>query len=85
MNIENIISWIVVGGVAGWLASFLLKGEGMGLVTNIIVGIIGAFIGGWIFSSFSGMDVTGINITSIVVATIGALVLLFVLRLFRRA
>ncbi|NLC41905.1 MAG: GlsB/YeaQ/YmgE family stress response membrane protein [Erysipelothrix sp.] len=84
MTLENILVWVVVGGIAGWLSSMIVGGKG-GLVTNIVVGIIGSFIGGWIFTSTSGSAITGINVTSIFVATLGSIVLLVVLKLINRS
>jgi uncharacterized membrane protein YeaQ/YmgE (transglycosylase-associated protein family) len=74
--IMSILAWIVVGIVAGWLAE-RITGRSHGLLTNLFVGIIGAFIGGFIFSSFLGFRYEeGFNMPSIVVATVGAVVLL---------
>ena len=80
----GIISWIVFGAIAGWLASLIAKtNESQGLIGNIIVGIIGAAIGGWLSGLlFSGVGVTGFNVRSFIVAVGGALVLLFVKNLF---
>ena len=80
----NIIAWIVLGGVAGWIAGLLMKGSGQGLLMNIVVGIVGAFLGGWLFNLLGGRGVTGFDIYSLVVAVIGAVVLLALLRAFRR-
>lgn len=82
----GIISWIIVGALAGWIASIIMgKNQEMGAIANIITGIIGAFIGGWILSffGFSG-NMTGINLPSIGTAIVGSVVLLFILRLFRK-
>ena len=78
----GILAWLVVGLIAGWLAGQVMGG-GFGLVGDIIVGIIGAFVGGYLASAFLNMPdaVNGINVTSIVVAFAGAAILLFVLRL----
>lgn len=78
----GIVSWIVVGLIAGWLAGQVM-GSGFGLVGDIIVGIIGAIVGGYLASTFLNMPdaVNGINVTSIIVAAVGAMVLLFVLRM----
>ena len=78
----GILSWIVVGLIAGWLAGQVM-GSGFGLVGDIIVGIIGAFVGGWRASTLLNMPdaVNGINITSSIVAAVGAIVLLFVVRM----
>ncbi|NLC05408.1 MAG: GlsB/YeaQ/YmgE family stress response membrane protein [Erysipelothrix sp.] len=83
MSPENILVWIIVGGIAGWLSSKLVGTQG-GLVTNIIVGILGSFIGGWIFTTTSQTAITGINLTSIGIATIGSLILLAILKLVNR-
>ncbi len=83
MSPENILVWIIVGGIAGWLSSKLVGTKG-GLVTNIIVGILGSFIGGWIFTTTSQTAITGINLTSIGIATIGSLILLAILKLVNR-
>ena len=74
----SILAWIVVGILAGWLAE-RVTGRNHGLLTNLVVGIIGAFIGGFIFSSLLGFRYEeGFNLPSIVVATVGAVVLLAV-------
>lgn len=74
----SIVAWIVVGLVAGWLAERIM-GRDQGLLTNLIVGIAGAVIGGFIFSTLLGFQYyPGLNLASIVVATVGAVVLLAV-------
>ena len=78
----TIIAWIVVGAIAGWLASLVVEGTGLGLLGDIIVGIIGGIIGGIIVSLFGGSGVTGINIWSIIVAFIGAVILLLIVKAF---
>lgn len=75
-----ILTWIIVGAIAGWLASLVVRGGGMGLVGDIIVGIIGGVIGGIILAALGGSGVTGFNIWSIIVAFIGAVILLLILR-----
>jgi len=75
--------FILIGAAAGWLAGQLFKG-GFGLVGDIIVGVIGAFIGAWLFGVLKIAPASGL-IGSLIVATIGAIVLLSVLRLFKRA
>ena len=77
----GILSWIVVGGLAGLLAGMIM-GEKHGLIGKIIIGIIGANIGGYIASRFNLGSVDGINLTSILIAAGGACLLLAVLRLF---
>ena len=72
----GIISWLVVGAIAGYLAGFLVKGdESYGIIGHIVLGIVGAIIGGFVAGLLTGGDyLTGINITTIVVAVIGAVV-----------
>jgi uncharacterized membrane protein YeaQ/YmgE (transglycosylase-associated protein family) len=78
----GILAWIIVGIVAGWLARFVVPGEGPGgLVGDLVIGIIGAFIGGWIFHYFGHSGVTGLNLPSIFVAFVGAVVLLWIMRM----
>ena len=82
----GIISWIVLGGLAGWLASIITKrNDQMGCLTNIIAGVVGAAVGGWVFSLFGGQGVTGFNLPSMLVAIVGAVVLIFLVGLLRRA
>jgi len=78
----GILSWLVVGLIAGWLASMVMKGGGYGLVGDIIVGIVGAVIGGFLASLFFGVPdaVNGINLTSIIVAVLGAIILIAIVR-----
>ena len=81
----GILSWIVLGGLAGWLASiFMGKNASMGIFANIIVGVIGAFIGGFIMSYWGGWGVTGFNGQSLFVAFLGSVVLLAIINLIRR-
>ncbi len=82
MDWTGFILWIVIGGVAGWLAGQFMRGGGLGLIGNIIVGIIGGFIGGWILGLFN--IATGGIWMSLITALIGAVVLLFVVGLFKR-
>lgn len=78
--IVGIISWIVVGAIAGYLAGFIVKGdEGLGVIGHIVLGIVGALVGGFIAGQIFGGDYTsGINIPTIVVATIGAVITVLV-------
>jgi len=80
----GILSWIVVGLIAGWLAGLVVRGSGFGVLGDIIIGIVGGLLGGWIATSLLhlGTDVTGINLGSIVVAFVGAVILLLIVRLF---
>ncbi len=77
----GIIAWLVVGAIAGWLAGQVMGGRGFGIVGNIIVGIIGSLIGGFLASTLLGLDVGGFNIVSILVAFVGAVVGLLILRM----
>jgi uncharacterized membrane protein YeaQ/YmgE (transglycosylase-associated protein family) len=80
----GIISWIVVGAIAGILAGFLVTGdEGLGIIGRILLGIVGAVVGGFIAGALTGGDyLTGINLTTIIVATIGAVIVVFGYNLF---
>jgi uncharacterized membrane protein YeaQ/YmgE (transglycosylase-associated protein family) len=75
----SILVWLILGLIAGWIAS-LLVGGGYGLIGDIIVGIIGAFVGGWLGSMFLGVDVTGLNFTSVALAVGGAVIVLVIVR-----
>ena len=77
----GILSWIIVGLIAGALAKMVVPGEGPGgWIGDIIVGIVGAFIGGFVFNLIGHSSVTGLNLYSILVSFVGAVVLLFILR-----
>lgn len=79
MGLWDIITWIVVGGLAGWVASMIVgTNKGQGLIGNIVVGIIGALVGGLLFGLLGGSGFTGFNIWSFVVALIGAVVVLLI-------
>lgn len=82
----GLLSWLIIGAVAGWLASMVIKGGGFGLLGNIIIGIIGAVVGGWLSTQIFNLPyaVTGLNLASILVATGGAVVVLFVLSLLKK-
>jgi len=77
----GVIWFLVVGAVAGWLAGVLVKGGGFGLVGDLVVGVVGAVLGGFLFGEFLGGGLIG----SIVVATIGAILLLVIVRFIKRA
>ena len=82
----GILSWIIVGLIAGWLASLVMKGKGSGLIRNIIIGVVGGLLGGWLASAVLKIPdaLTGINLTSILVAFGGSVLLLWILRLLRK-
>jgi uncharacterized membrane protein YeaQ/YmgE (transglycosylase-associated protein family) len=84
MAIEDLIVWLVIGAIAGWLAGLLVKGYGFGLIGNIVVGIVGAVIAGWLLPSIGFVLVGGI-LAAIVNAVIGAVILLLVIGLFNRS
>lgn len=75
----GIVAWIVLGLIAGWLASLIMKG-GYGLLGDIILGIVGALVGGFLSSTLLGIPVTGLDITSIIIATIGAIIVIAIAR-----
>ena len=80
----TILSWIVVGLIAGFLAGLVVKGGGFGLIGDIIVGVVGGLLGGWISVNLLHIGtMTGINLGSILIAFIGAVVLLLLIRLVR--
>jgi uncharacterized membrane protein YeaQ/YmgE (transglycosylase-associated protein family) len=82
----NIVLWIILGGVAGWIASMLMKRDNqMGAIGNIIIGIIGAVLGGFLFNFFGLTGSTGFNLWTLLVAIVGSVVLLFLIGLVRRA
>jgi uncharacterized membrane protein YeaQ/YmgE (transglycosylase-associated protein family) len=87
MDPINLLVWIIVGAIAGWLASIVMKtNASQGLIADIIVGILGGFIGGFLLNLLNiGGGVTGLNLASILTAFIGAVVLLAILRVLRRA
>lgn len=79
----GIIAWIIVGLVAGWLAGLIMKGSGYGLVGDLVLGLVGAVLGGWLFGVVAPTaEPTGL-LGSIIVATIGAIVLIFIARAFQ--
>jgi uncharacterized membrane protein YeaQ/YmgE (transglycosylase-associated protein family) len=81
----SFLAWIVVGLIAGVLAKYAVPGEGPGgLIGDLVVGVVGALLGGWIFNAFGSAGATGINLYSIIVAFVGAVVLLLILRAFSR-
>jgi len=78
----NFLAWIILGGIAGWIGSmFANSNASQGAFLNIIVGIVGAFIGGLVFNFFGGAGVTGFNLYSLLVAVIGSVVLISVTKL----
>lgn len=84
----NLIIWLVVGGVIGWIASIIMKTDGQqGIILNVIVGIVGAFIGGWLLSPMVGAGTVNqgdFSLPGLFVSLVGAVILLFIVNLIRR-
>jgi len=82
----GIILWIVFGALVGWIASLIMKTDAQqGAVLNIVVGVVGAVLGGWIMSAFGEQGTTGFNLYSFIVALLGAVVLIAIVKAVRRA
>jgi uncharacterized membrane protein YeaQ/YmgE (transglycosylase-associated protein family) len=84
----NFIIWLIVGGLIGWIASLIMKTDAQqGLILNIIVGIIGALLGGWLISPLVGVGTinqSDFSLASLIVSLLGAIILLAIVNLFRR-
>lgn len=74
----GIIAWIILGLIAGWIASKIMHGSGSGLMINLVLGVVGAFVGGILISALGGVGITGFNLWSLVVAVLGAVVVLWI-------
>jgi uncharacterized membrane protein YeaQ/YmgE (transglycosylase-associated protein family) len=81
----SFVAWIVLGLIAGFIGSKLVNKKGEGLILDIFLGIIGAIVGGWLFNTFGASGVTGLNLYSLLVAVVGAVVVLVVYHAIRRA
>ncbi len=81
----SILAWIVLGLLAGFIGSKLVNKRGEGLFLDIVLGVIGAVAGGWLFNKFGAVGVTGLNLYSLLVAVVGAVVVLLVYHALRRA
>jgi uncharacterized membrane protein YeaQ/YmgE (transglycosylase-associated protein family) len=81
----SIVAWIILGLIAGFIGSKIVNKSGEGFVLDIILGIVGAVVGGYIFRFFGASGVTGLNIYSLIVAVIGSVVLLVIYHAVRRA
>jgi len=81
----SIIAWIVLGLIAGFIASKIVNKQGEGIILDIVLGVVGAVVGGWLFTAFGAAGVTGFNLWSVLVAVIGAIVVLVVYHAIRRA
>jgi uncharacterized membrane protein YeaQ/YmgE (transglycosylase-associated protein family) len=85
MDAESIIIWLIVGAIAGWLAGMVVRGGGFGLIGDIIVGIIGAVIAGWLLPLIHFPVIGPAIVSAIINAFIGAVILLVILKLIKRA
>jgi uncharacterized membrane protein YeaQ/YmgE (transglycosylase-associated protein family) len=81
----SFLAWIVLGLLAGFIGSKLVNKRGEGLILDIVLGVVGAIVGGWLFNTFGASGVTGLNLYSLLVAIVGAVVILLVYHAIRRA
>jgi uncharacterized membrane protein YeaQ/YmgE (transglycosylase-associated protein family) len=81
----SFLAWIVLGLLAGFIGSKLVNKRGEGLILDIVLGVVGAIVGGWLFKTFGASGVTGLNLYSLLVAIVGAVVILLVYHAIRRA
>ena len=79
------LAWIILGLIAGFVGSKIVNNRGEGLVLDIILGVVGAFVGGWLFTMFGASGVSGLNIYSLLVAVVGAVVVLVLFHAIKRA
>jgi uncharacterized membrane protein YeaQ/YmgE (transglycosylase-associated protein family) len=80
----GIFSWIVLGAIAGWIGSMMVNRQGEGLFLDIVLGIVGALVGGWMFAALGSTGVTGFNLWSLAVAVVGSVVVLWLYHTFSR-
>ena len=81
---ESVIAWVVIGAIAGWLAGLIVRGAGFGLIGNIVIGMIGALVASWLLPQL-GVSLGGSAFRDIVNATIGAVIILIILSMIKRA
>lgn len=81
----SILAWLVLGLIAGFIGSKIVNKSGQGLILDIVLGIVGAMVGGYLFQMFGMHGVTGLNLSSILVSVVGAVVVLVVYHAIRRA
>lgn len=81
----SFLAWIILGLLAGFIGSKLVNKQGEGFILDVVLGIVGAVVGGWLFNRFGAAGVTGLNVYSLLVAVIGAVVVLVVYHAIRRA
>ena len=79
----HFIVFLIIGGIAGWLAGRLMSGHGYGVIVDVILGVVGGLVGGWLVSTFLGIQTTGL-IASFIVALIGACILVAIVHLIKR-
>ena len=81
----GLLTWLIVGVIVGWLAGMVIKGKGFGLIGNIVIGVIGALVGGWLAGAVFNIHdpISGFNFTTFIVAFLGAVLVLYVARLVR--
>jgi len=79
------VAWIILGLIAGFIGSKLVNKQGEGMILDIVLGVVGAVVGGWLFNMFGASGVTGLNLYSLAVAVVGAIVVLVVYHAIRRA
>ena len=84
-EISNLLVWLILGGISGWIASKITNNDAkMGVGLNLVVGIVGAFIGGWLAGIFGLGPATGLNLWSFIISIVGAVILLLVVSAFKR-
>jgi uncharacterized membrane protein YeaQ/YmgE (transglycosylase-associated protein family) len=81
----SILAWIILGLIAGFIGSKLVNKTGEGIFLDILLGIVGAVVGGWVFQTFGSAGVTGLNVYSLLVAVIGSVIVLLLYHVIRRA
>ncbi|HEY1613487.1 MAG TPA: GlsB/YeaQ/YmgE family stress response membrane protein [Rhizomicrobium sp.] len=81
----SILAWIVLGLISGFIASKIVNKSGEGIIVDILLGIVGAVVGGWLFARFGEAGVTGLNLYSMLVAIVGAIIVLVIFHAIRRA
>ena len=81
----NFIIWLIIGGLIGWVASMIMRTDGQqGIILNVIVGIVGAVLGGWLMNQFGEAGVSGFNLYSFAVALLGAVIFIVIVKFLRR-
>lgn len=82
----GILTWIIVGAIAGWLAGKVMKGRGFGLLGNIVIGVIGALVGGWLAGTLLNVSnaISGFNLQTLLVAFLGSVIVLYIGKLIKR-